>query len=176
MNPSVVCAHHSIHMCSHKKICCLWSCSLFFCTTAPFHLAGRYTAFLIFLSPLKKCSCCFFFQRNQSPLHFPLALATILDKINGKPKPPLPPNQGGENGAFLPFARLHPWFGGEGGGRGWGFAVPFYFVQDCSSFSVIHVSVYRHSFVVLFTLKVRLAMRSLKRVGAWMQNVTPVYK
>ena len=40
---------------------------------------------------------------------------TILDKINGKPRPPLPPNQGWENGAFLPFARLHPWFGGDGG-------------------------------------------------------------
>ena len=40
---------------------------------------------------------------------------TILDKINGKPRPPPPPlNQGWENGAFLPFARLHPWFGGMG--------------------------------------------------------------
>ena len=43
---------------------------------------------------------------------------TILHKINGKPRPPppLPPNQGCENGAFLPFARLHPWFfwGGMG--------------------------------------------------------------
>ena len=29
--------------------------------------------------------------------------------------PPFPPNQGWENGAFLPFARLHPWFGGDGG-------------------------------------------------------------
>ena len=26
---------------------------------------------------------------------------------------PLPPNQRWENGAFLPFARLHPWFGGD---------------------------------------------------------------
>ena len=32
------------------------------------------------------------------------------------PPPPPPPNQGWENGAFLPFARLHPWFGGWGGG------------------------------------------------------------
>ena len=56
---------------------------------------------------------------------------TILDKINGKPRPPSPPPpiQGWQNGAFLPFVRLHPWFGGGGG---WGFAVPFYFVQDCS--------------------------------------------
>ena len=29
--------------------------------------------------------------------------------------PPSPPNQGWENGAFLPFARLHPWFGGDEG-------------------------------------------------------------
>ena len=28
---------------------------------------------------------------------------------------PPPPNQGWENGALLPFARLHPWFGGDGG-------------------------------------------------------------
>ena len=29
--------------------------------------------------------------------------------------PPSPPNQGWENGAFLPFAWLHPWFGGDRG-------------------------------------------------------------
>ena len=29
--------------------------------------------------------------------------------------PSSPPNQGWENGAFLPFARLHPWFGGDAG-------------------------------------------------------------
>ena len=29
--------------------------------------------------------------------------------------PPSPPNQGWENGAFLPFARLHPCLGGDGG-------------------------------------------------------------
>ena len=34
---------------------------------------------------------------------------------NLDPPPPSPPNQGWENGAFLPFARLHPWFGGDGG-------------------------------------------------------------
>ena len=33
--------------------------------------------------------------------------ATILDKTNGKPRTP-PTNQKWENGAFLPFARLHP--------------------------------------------------------------------
>ena len=58
--------------------------------------------------------------------HFILSKIAFLDKINGKPRPPSPSNQGWENGAFLLFARLHPWFGG-----GWGFAVPFYFVQDC---------------------------------------------
>ena len=36
--------------------------------------------------------------------------------------PPSPPNQGWENGAFLPFARLHPWFGGGDGG------LPFHFI------------------------------------------------
>ena len=40
---------------------------------------------------------------------------TILDKINGKPRPPSHPNQGRENGAFLPFAWLRPWFGGDRG-------------------------------------------------------------
>ena len=42
---------------------------------------------------------------------------------------PSPPNQGRENGAFwlLRCSILD-----MGGGRGWGFAVPFYFVQDCS--------------------------------------------
>ena len=40
---------------------------------------------------------------------------TILDKINENPRPPLPPKSRMGNGAFLPFARLHPWFGGDGG-------------------------------------------------------------
>ena len=40
----------------------------------------------------------------------------------------LPHNQRWENGAFLPFARLHPWFGG---GEGLGFSVQFFSVQDC---------------------------------------------
>ena len=31
-----------------------------------------------------------------------------------KSRPPIPPNQGWVNGAFLPFTRLHPWFGGMG--------------------------------------------------------------
>ena len=41
--------------------------------------------------------------------------ATILEKINGKPRPHLPPTSRMGNGAFLSFARLHPWFGGDGG-------------------------------------------------------------
>ena len=48
--------------------------------------------------------------------HFILSKIAILDKINGKPRPPLRPQiKDGKNGAFLPFARLHPWFGGDGG-------------------------------------------------------------
>ena len=31
-----------------------------------------------------------------------------LDKINGKPRPPLPESQRWENAAFLPIARLYP--------------------------------------------------------------------
>ena len=105
-----------------------------------------------------------------------------------------PPTEGWKNGAFLPFARLHPWLGGDGGllfhfilskiaildktngkprpllppspaqikdGKtarfcpsrgfildlgGWGFAVPFYFVQDCrSSWQWIRACALRHS-------------------------------
>ena len=44
--------------------------------------------------------------------------------------PPSTPNQGWENGTFLRAASSLIWWGGGGG---WGFAVPFYFVQDCSS-------------------------------------------
>ena len=59
--------------------------------------------------------------------------ATILDKINGKPRPPSPPNQGWENGARFGFCAASSLiWGGGGGGWGWGFAVPFYVVQDCS--------------------------------------------
>ena len=52
--------------------------------------------------------------------------ATILDKINGKPRAPLPPKS--MMGKWRVFALRAPssliW-------GGWGFAVPFYFVQDC---------------------------------------------
>ena len=44
-----------------------------------------------------------------------------------EPRPPLPLYQRGENGAFLPFARLHLILGEWRGGVGWGFAVPFFF-------------------------------------------------
>ena len=51
---------------------------------------------------------------------------TILDKINEKPRPPLPPKS--RMGKWCVFALRAPssliW-------GGWGFAVPFYFVQDC---------------------------------------------
>ena len=56
--------------------------------------------------------------------------ATILDEINGKPRPPLSPKSKMGNDFF---------WGEEGGvcvgggGGGWGFAVPFYSVQDCKS-------------------------------------------
>ena len=46
---------------------------------------------------------------SKKVIHFFPHYPTILDKINGKPRPLLPPpNQGWESGAFLPFARLHP--------------------------------------------------------------------
>ena len=49
---------------------------------------------------------------------------TILDKINGKPRPPSPPKKW-RVFALRAASSLFWW--------GWGFAVPFYFVQDCSS-------------------------------------------
>ena len=49
---------------------------------------------------------------------------------NKTPPPPLPKIKDGKMARFKPFARLHPWFG-EGRG-GWGFAVQFYFLQNCS--------------------------------------------
>ena len=56
-----------------------------------------------------------FALRGASPLIWGnrgLLIQFILDKINGKnldlPPPPLPQHQGWENGAFLPFAWLHP--------------------------------------------------------------------
>ena len=61
---------------------------------------------------------------NLEPLTY--TRATILDKINGKPRPPLPPKS--RMGKWRVFALRAPssliW-------GGWGFAVPFYFVQDC---------------------------------------------
>ena len=58
-------------------------------------------------------------------------LHRILDKINGKPRPPLPPKS--RMGKWRVFALRAAssliW-------AGWGFAVPFYFVQDCSCVGV----------------------------------------
>ena len=59
-------------------------------------------------------------------------LPTILDKINRKPRPPpLPPkSRMGKWSVFaLRAASSLIW-------AGWGFAVPFYFVQDCSCVGV----------------------------------------
>ena len=62
--------------------------------------------------------------------------------------PPSPPNQAWENGAFLPFARRHPWFGGHGGLLfyfilskivGSNFAVLIMFQGDLPSQGQIHV-------------------------------------
>ena len=74
---------------------------------------------------------------TQSVLHsiykicqlFILGWPTILDKINGKPRPPpLPPkSRMGKWRVFaLGAASSLIWRGG------WRFAVPFYFVQDCT--------------------------------------------
>ena len=54
---------------------------------------------------------------------------TILDKINGKPRPPPPPPQinDGKMARFCPSRGFILDLGR------WGFAVPFYFVQDCRS-------------------------------------------
>ena len=63
-------------------------------------------------------------------LHF--HWATILDKINGKfdPSPNSLWNQGWENGVFWLLRGVILYLGR------WGFAVPFYFVQDCRPASV----------------------------------------
>ena len=53
-------------------------------------------------------------------------LPTILDKINGKPRPSLPPNQKWEIARFCPFRGFILDLGGTE------FAIPFYSVQDCS--------------------------------------------
>ena len=52
-----------------------------------------------------------------------------MDKINGKPRPRLPPNQGWEKWRVVALRAASSLIWG-----GWGFAVPFYFVQDCSSY------------------------------------------
>ena len=52
--------------------------------------------------------------------------STILDNIHGKFISPFPQNQTEENGAFW---RSHGFILDLGG---WGLAVPFYSVQDCS--------------------------------------------
>ena len=89
---------------------------------------------IIFVSDQIGAKCCrnltMFKFSAKNGLHFKLRhrKARMLDKINGKPRTPLPPKSRMKNGGFFPFTQLHPWFGGV-----CGFAVPFYFVQDCSS-------------------------------------------
>ena len=63
-------------------------------------------------------------------------LATILDKKDGKFVPPHPPKSRMEKWRVLAFALFHPWFGWGGGG--WGFAVPFYSVQECRCCVEVH--------------------------------------
>ena len=60
----------------------------------------------------------------------PYQEATILDNINGKPRPPPSPPPKSRMGKWRVFA-LRAASSLILGGRG--FAVPFYFVQDCSS-------------------------------------------
>ena len=56
--------------CAHtQKKCCLWSCSLFFFTTAHFHLAGRYSI-CHFLIAGKKVFMLFFFSTKSVSLAF----------------------------------------------------------------------------------------------------------
>ena len=42
------------------------------------------------------------------------AAQKTLGQNKSRPHPPPPPSKGWVNGAFLPFTRLHPWFGGMG--------------------------------------------------------------
>ena len=73
---------------------------------------------------------------NTSSSYSPLQLATILDKINGNPRPPLPPPDKSRMGKWRVFALRAAssliW-------GGWGFAVPFYFVQDCSQIAAVFI-------------------------------------
>ena len=57
-------------------------------------------------------------------------ITTILDKINGKPRPPRPLQiKYGKMVHFYPLCGFILDLAGRGGG---GFAVPLYFVRDCS--------------------------------------------
>ena len=54
-------------ICAHqKKSVACGHVHFFFCTAAHFHFAGVAIAFLIFLPPLKKYSCCFFSTKSVS--------------------------------------------------------------------------------------------------------------
>ena len=95
---------------------------------------------------------------NLEPLTY--TRATILDKINGKPRPPLPPKSG--MGKWRVFALRAPssliW-------GGWGFAVPFYFVQDClkASTGVTHS--------VMITIMTRNLRSNASKLNAFKANL-----
>ena len=82
---------------------------------------------------------------------------------NLDPPPPPPQIKDGEMARFCPSRGLIP---DLGGGGGWGFAVPFYFVQDCSfkrrfSFGKIPWSEWVKIFTKIHVLN-SLLLRNLK--------------
>ena len=71
--------------------------------------------------------------------------AKILEKINGKPRPHLPPPQikDGKWRVFAIRAASSLICGG------WGFAVQFYFAQDCRYSECDNVTISRHKMILL---------------------------
>ena len=71
-------------------------------------------------------------------LHFILSKIAILDKTNEKPRPPpLPPKSRMGKWRVVPLRAASSLIWG-----GWGFAVPFYFGQDCRCTSSIPCTQY----------------------------------
>ena len=85
-----------------------------------------------------------------------------MDKINGKPRPPLPPKSW--MGKWRVFA-LHAASSLIWGGGGLGFAVPFYFVQDClkASTGVTHS--------VMITIMTRNLRLNASKLNAFKANL-----
>lgn len=77
MNPSVVCAHHYIHMCSPKKSFACGHVHFFFCTAAHLHFAGRYSI-SHFLTAAKKVFMLFFFSTKSVSLVFSSRFSQLL--------------------------------------------------------------------------------------------------